>query len=100
MLMNDGFHVCHGAVAYFYRVSAKYFVEFIGCWEMLVNEIEKLSAYIGLDVFAVWRVEPGNIAMSLASVRRGIRGRFAVLIRHTTYLTKQRRQQKLTRKPV
>ena len=48
---------------------------------MLVNEIEKLSADVGLDVFAVWRVEPGNTAMSLASVRRGILGRFAVLIR-------------------
>ena len=29
--MNDGFHVCHGAIAYFYRVSVKYFVEFTGC---------------------------------------------------------------------
>ena len=70
MLMNDGFHVCHGAVTYFYRVSAEYFVEFIGCWEMLLNEIKKLSAYVGLDVFAVWRVDPGNTAVSLASVRR------------------------------
>ena len=81
MRMNDGFHICHGAVTYFYRVSVKYFVEFTGCWEMLVNEIEKLSAYIGLDVFAVWWVEEGNIAMSLASVKRGILGRFAVLVR-------------------
>ena len=47
---------------------------------MLVNEIEKLSAYAGLHVFAVLRVEPGNIAVSLASVRTGILGRFAVLI--------------------
>ena len=81
MLVNDGFHVCHGAVAYFYRVSVKYFVEFTGCGEMLVNEIEKLSAYVGLDVLAVWRVEPRNIVVSLASVWRGILGRSAVLIR-------------------
>ena len=81
MLMNDGFHVCHGAVTYFYRVSVRYFMQFTGCWEMLVNEFEKLSAYIGLDVYAVWRVKPGNIAMSLASVRRGILGRFTVLLR-------------------
>ena len=74
MLVNDGFHVCHGAVTYFYRVSVKYFVEFTGCWKMLVNETEKLSAYVGLDVFAVWRVVTGNIAVSLASVRWGILG--------------------------
>ena len=30
MLMNDGFHVCHAAVTYFYCVSVKYFVEFTG----------------------------------------------------------------------
>ena len=81
MLMNDGFHVCHGAVAYFYCVSVKYFVEFPGCWEMLVNEIQKLSANVGLDVFVVWRIEPGNIAMSLASVRGGNVGRFDVIVR-------------------
>ena len=79
--MNDGFHVCHGAVAYFYCVSVKYFVGFTGCWEMLVNEIQKLSANVDLDVFVVWRVEPDNIAMSLASVRRRIVGRFDVVIR-------------------
>ena len=81
MLMNDGFHICHGAVTYFYHVSVEYFVEFTGCREMLVNETEKLSANVGLDVFAVWRVVPGSIAMSLPSVRRGILGRFSVLIR-------------------
>ena len=30
MLMNDGFHVSHGAVTYFYGVSVEYFVEFTG----------------------------------------------------------------------
>ena len=79
--MNDGFHVYHGAVAYSYCVSVKYFVEFTGCWKILVNETEKLSAHVGLDVFAVWRVVPGNIAVSLVSVRRGILGHFAVFIR-------------------
>ena len=59
---------------------------------MFVNEIEKLSAYIGLDVFAVRRVELGNIAMPLASVRRGILGRFAVLSSEaTTNLNQQTR---------
>ena len=48
---------------------------------MLVDKIVKFSAYVGLDVFAVCWVEPGNIAMTLASVRREILGRFAVLIR-------------------
>ena len=56
-------------------------MEFTGCWEMLVNEAEKLSAYVGLDVLAVWRVEPGDIAVSLASVSRRILGRSTVLIR-------------------
>ena len=73
--------VCHGAVTYFYRVSVKYFVEFTGCWKILVNETEKLSTCVGPDVFAVWRVVTGNIAVSLVSVRRGILGHFAVLIR-------------------
>ena len=81
MPMSDDSHVCHGAITLFYRVSVKYFVEFTGCREMLVNATEKLSAYVGLDVFAVWWVEPGNIAVSLASVRRGILRCFAVLIR-------------------
>ena len=81
MRMNDGFYVCHGAVNYFYRVSVKYFVEFTGCCKMLVNEIEKLSAYVGLDIFAVWRVVLGNIVVSLVSVRMDILWHFAILIR-------------------
>ena len=55
-------HVVHAAVADFDVVPVEYLLEGMVFWEVLVDQVEKLFAYVGGHMFAEWWVVPNYIA--------------------------------------
>ena len=57
MLYDNTGHIFHAAVANFDCVSEN-LVEFVFFGEVFIDESEESFCNVGLDIFAVWRVEP------------------------------------------
>jgi hypothetical protein len=57
-------HVVHAAVADFDVVPVEYLLEDMVFWEVFVDQMEKLFAYVGCHMFAEWWVVPNYIAFA------------------------------------
>ena len=64
MCLQDLAHVRHATVAEFNGVSVNQFVEVVVRWEVPVQYVKELTADVGCNVRAVWRVEPGYVSFS------------------------------------
>ena len=65
MAFDDACHVRHVAVAEFDVKFVANFVEAVVWGEVLVGEIEELFANICFDFHVVWRIEPGDVSLSV-----------------------------------
>ena len=61
-------HVVHATVANFDVVPVEYLVEDMVFWEVLVDQVEELFAYVGGHMFAEWWVVPNYITFAFVVV--------------------------------
>ena len=64
VLPDNGSHVRHTAIAYLNSAAVEYFAQLCALRKVLVDERQKLSPDIRLHIFAIRRIEPGNIMVS------------------------------------
>ena len=72
MLYDNTGHIFHAAVANFDCVSVENLVEFVFLGEVFIDELEETFCNIGLDIFAVWRVEPYYLSFPISFPRRAL----------------------------
>ena len=86
MLLNYGFKVVCAAITDFYVVFVENLVVPVIFWKMFIDEVQKLSADVCLNVHSVGRVEPNYVSLPvLEVVLCGEICRFLALRVHITF---------------